>query len=123
MGNCRTARWLTSKVKILSCLLLIYGTLMLGGCINITTRIQPENKDIPAKKEGSDCVPIILGFGAGTADIDAAMIKEYEENAKGMDGDVVRTVRTPYITRVRRIEIQEIMFLSFGARCVNVIGD
>lgn len=105
-------------------LLSVIGiALMLGGCINISTRIQPENKEVPATKEGSDCVPIIFGLGGGVADIDGAMSKEHKELVKGTYEDSIRTVRTPYITRIRRVEIQETMFLFFGARCINVTGD
>lgn len=97
--------------------------LMLGGCIDISTRIQPDNMEVPATKEGSDCVLIIFGLGGGVADIDRAMSKQQSETVKGRYLDTLRTFRTPYITRIRRVEIQELMFLFFGARCINVTGE
>ena len=53
------------------------GVLMLGavilitaGCIDITTRLQPEDASVKEVLYGQDCVPIILGFAYGTATIE-----------------------------------------------------
>lgn len=47
-------------------------TLLLTGCINISTRFQPDDLTVKEELQGSDCVPIILSFDIGTADIEAA---------------------------------------------------
>ena len=36
---------------------------VLSGCINITTELQPSNADVKAVLLGEDCTPIILGMG------------------------------------------------------------
>jgi hypothetical protein len=46
--------------------------LLVGGCINISARLQPEDTFVKAVKTGSDCVPIIFGFGFVTIDVEHA---------------------------------------------------
>ena len=46
--------------------------LLLTGCINISTRFQPDDLTVKEELKGSDCVPIILSLEVGTADIEKA---------------------------------------------------
>ena len=81
-----------SRMTILMVLLLaIYG------CMNIQTRLQPADPSVKEVLIGVDCVPIVLGFGFGTATIESAM-------AKGEP--ITGTTRESYrrITKVRRVE-------------------
>ena len=41
-------------------------TLLLSGCINITTELQPSNTDVQGVLLGEDCTPVVLGVGLGT---------------------------------------------------------
>lgn len=101
-------------------LLALIALLTLTGCINITTQTQPSNPTVKPILEGSDCVPIIFGLGAGTASIEKAMMNGTSQpfaaftNAK----PVVTPIRT-----VHRVQSTEAMFLFFGERCVEVTGE
>jgi hypothetical protein len=91
--------------------------LLLSGCIDISTRLQPEDKSVQALKTGSDCVNIIFGFGFGTADI---------EHAKAQLGGPNFSDPVPVgdpITKVQRVELVDRMFLNFGESCIEVTGD
>ena len=55
-----------------SMLCIIAIALLLPGCINISTRFQPDDLTVKEELKGSDCVPIILSLGVGTADIEKA---------------------------------------------------
>ena len=45
----------------------------LDGCIDIATRLQPEDASVKEALYGEDCVPIFFDFGFGTATIEKAM--------------------------------------------------
>lgn len=99
--------------------LSVFGVaLMLGGCININTRLQPEDASVKEVLMGVDCVPIILGFGFGTATIERAKADTEKINEAGLNVQA----GTP-ITKVRRVEMQDVQFLFFGSRCVEVTGE
>ena len=91
--------------------------LLLSGCIDISARLQPEDRSVRALKTGSDCAHIILGFGFGTADVERAKVQLEAPNFS----DPV-PVGGP-ITKVRRVELVDRMFLNFGERCIEVTGE
>lgn len=110
-------------------ILIIGFAVMLAGCINISTRTQPDDLTVKEELKGSDCVPIIFSVGFGTADIEKAKV-----GARRVQWDStfhnprtqghVMAVRGPEnITKVRRVEINDLMFLFFGAKCVDVVGE
>jgi hypothetical protein len=72
---------------------------------------------VQALKTGRDCVSIILGFGFGTADIERA-----KAQLEGPDFGAPVPVGGP-ITKVRRVELVDRMFLNFGERCIEVTGE
>ena len=102
---------------------LIVLILFTSGCINITTRLQPEDTSIKESLQGSDCVPIILGFGFGTTTIEQAMAdaRPYGTHTVGL-GSQEGPSTGVRITRVRRVQFTDRQFL-FGARCVEVVGE
>ena len=113
----------------------IFSVLVLGlafltsGCINISTRIQPEDTSVKSVLVGSDCVPIILGLGAGTVTLENAKADGHSTAGVVSDPSVRRsskpstqTLHTA-ITRVRYIETQEMQILFFGSRCIEVTGE
>ena len=53
---------------VLICLL----TLILSGCINITTELQPSNTDVQGVLLGEDCTPVFLGVVLGSNTIEVA---------------------------------------------------
>lgn len=77
---------------------------LLGGCMNITTSIQPENTAVREIWEASDCVPIILGLAYGTATVEGALAEQM-------------------VTKIRRVQLHDYHFLVAGARCVEVVGE
>lgn len=91
--------------------------LILSGCINISTRLQPEDVSVKALKTGSDCVPIILGFGFGTATVERA-----KAQLEAPDFGDPPPSDGP-ITKVRRVESTDFQVLFFGNRCVEVTGE
>ena len=102
---------------------------LLAGCINISTRFQPDDLTVKEELQGSDCVPIIFSLGAGTTDIekakrDAKRIQppgSFHEQKKSPNRLIIREPEN--ITKVRRVEINDIMILFFGAKCVDVTGE
>ena len=109
-------------------ILMIGFAVMLTGCINISTRFQPDDLTVKEVLKGSDCVPIIFNLGYGTADIEKAKIDARRVQWVSTLHDVKNprgaTARAPEnITKVRRVEINDIVFLFFGAKCVDVVGE
>ena len=104
------------RMIVLAILILLFT-----GCINISTRSQPDDLTVKAELEGSDCVPIIFSLGAGTADIEKAKMDGKRIEAPS-HGPRKAFERIP-ITKVRRVEINDLMFLFFGAKCVDVVGE
>ena len=59
--------------KILSPVACCVVALLLGGCINISSRITRENQAVKPMTEGSDCSYAIMNFGYGTNTVEQAM--------------------------------------------------
>ena len=98
---------------------LVLGLVFLtSGCINISTRLQPEDTSVKESLSGEDCVGIFLGFGFGTATIERAKATTTKFNETGFDAPA----GIP-ITKVRRVEMHDTQFLSFGTHCVEVTGE
>ncbi len=96
--------------------------LTLHGCISIDARLQPVDESVKPEKKGSDCAPIFFGLGGGVISVDNAMAKQVRvPDAK--DPEITRIVRTPYISKIRSIELQDTSFLIFGSRCIEVTGE
>lgn len=86
--------------------------LSLSACINITTRLPPEDTTVQALREAEDCVPIIFGLAYGTISAETASLDYFSPTA------------TPQkIAKVRRVELRDWQFLFFGERCIRVIGE
>ena len=81
-------------------------SLLLGGCINISSRITPENQAVKPMTEGSDCSYAVFGFGYGTNTVEQAMA-----NA------------SPPIQKVRSISTDLFFFIFFSSHCVTVVGE
>jgi hypothetical protein len=96
---------------------------LLSGCINIATELQPTNPDVKGVLLGEDCTPIVLGLGLGTNRIEDALkdgrpfgdVGEFRERVK-LNG---RTT----IVRIRTIQLSEFYVLLVGSRCVQVVGE
>jgi hypothetical protein len=91
--------------------------LIMAGCINITTRQQPEDTSVKEVLYGEDCAVIIFIFGYGTASVEQAMAKG------GPDNGFANFKNHQQITKIRRVELNEAVFLLFGKRCVRVVGE
>lgn len=104
---------------VLICLL----TLILSGCINISTELQPSNTDVKGVLLGEDCTPIVLGMGFGTNTIEGATrdgrpmgdVGEFRSRVKLND----RTV----INRIRTIQITNFYVFLVGSSCIQVVGE
>lgn len=98
-------------------MMLLCALALMTGCINITTRQQPEDTSVKEVLYGEDCALIIFGFGYGTASVEQAMAKG------GPDKDFANFKNHQQITKIRRVELNEAVFLLFGKRCVRVVGE
>ena len=81
-------------------------SLLLGGCVNISSRITAENQAVKPMTEGSDCSYAVMGFGYGTNTVEQAMA-----NA------------SPSIQKVRSISTDLFFFIFFSSHCVTVVGE
>jgi len=81
-------------------------SLLLGGCINISSRITPENQGVKPMTEGSDCSYAVFGFGYGTNTVEQAMA-----NA------------SPPVHTLRSITLDSFAFWFFGSQCITVVGE
>jgi len=102
---------------------IILCTLLLSGCINIATELQPSNLDVKDVLMGEDCTPIVLGLGLGTNRIEYAL---KDGRSYGDLGDFRTRVKLngrTTITRIRTIQLTEFYVLLVGSRCVQVIGE
>src|SRR6476660_4501911 len=96
---------------------------VVSGCINITTELQPSNADVKAVLMGEDCTPIVLGMGLGTNTIEGAQkdgrpmgdVGEFRSRIKLND-------RTP-IKRIRTLQITNFYILLVGSSCIQVVGE
>ena len=89
----------------------------LAGCIDISTELQPVNPDVQAALFGSDCVPIVLGFGAGTNRFEAALQNGRLPEEQSEPRYTPKTIR-----HVRSVMFSERAFLGFGDRCLDITG-
>jgi hypothetical protein len=101
-------------------MLIIILVLLTSGCTNLSVRLQPEDLSVKEVLEGKDCLGIGFGFGFGTSTIERAIAHGYP-----LGSDEVGYSRKPgtRITKVRRVEFMDSMFLSFGEQCVVVVGE
>jgi len=106
---------------------LIAGLLvLLPGCVNITLQPQPINPLVKSVLHGEDCVPIILGLGAGTATIETAMARGFHPKVEPVR--TAKNIPAPRpeavpIRSIHRVQITDVAFFGFGARCVEVVGE
>jgi hypothetical protein len=102
---------------------IILCALLLSGCINIATELQPSNPDVKDVLMGEDCTPIVLGLGLGTNRIEYAL---KDGRPYGDLGEFRRRVKLngrTTITRIRTIQLTEFYVLLVGSRCVQVVGE
>lgn len=92
--------------KILNAVALCAVGLLLGGCVNISSRITSENQAVKPMTEGSDCSYAVMGFGYGSNTVEQAMA-----NA------------SPSIQKVRSISTDLFFFIFFSSHCVTVVGE
>ncbi|HEX6531414.1 MAG TPA: hypothetical protein VF019_02220 [Nitrospira sp.] len=95
--------------------IIVVLILVTGGCINVSTRLQPEDLSVKEVLRGTDCVPIVLGIGFGTASIDKAMVDAYPLGDPR--GPVTR------MTKVRRVTMTDYFIVFVADRCVEVVGE
>jgi hypothetical protein len=103
-------------ISYVSKTLLVIVLLATNGCINLAARLQPEDASVKEVLQGEDCAPLFLGIGFGTATIEKAMAegRPFEDSSSPVKG---------HITKLRRVELIDRNFLSFGGRCVFVVGE
>lgn len=89
-----------------------------AGCINISTELQPVNPDVQAALFGSDCVPIVLGFGVGTNTFEAAL-----RNGRLPEEHLEQRYQPKTIRTIHSILFSERSFLGFGDRCLDITGE
>lgn len=92
--------------------------LLLTGCINITTELQPVNSNVKPTAKGLDCVPIVLGMGFGTNRIDTAARSGYMGSDR-FDNNGNAPIRN--IHSIRQTDFA--LFNLIGHRCLEVTGE
>ena len=96
---------------------------VVSGCINITTELQPSNADVQGVLLGEDCSPIVLGMGLGTNTIDNALKDGRPKGDVGEFRTRVKLNSRTAITRIRTIQLSEFYVLLVGSRCIQVLGE
>jgi hypothetical protein len=104
---------------VLICLL----TLILSGCINITTEVQPSNTDVQDVLLGEDCTPIVLGMGLGTNTIEGAKKDGRPMGDVGEFRSRIKLNERTLINRIRTIQITNFYVLLVGSSCIQVVGE
>lgn len=104
---------------------IFLGVLTLSGCMNLTTRLQPDDVTVTESHQGEDCVPILLGIGIGTATVESATAKarNIAEVVRAQSSRNYVAVPADAIRKVRRLQFSDYQFLGFGARCIEVTGE
>jgi hypothetical protein len=104
---------------VLICLL----TLILSGCINITTELQPSNTDVQDVLLGEDCTPIVLGMGLGTNTIEGAKKDGRPMGDVGEFRSRIKLNERTLINRIRTIQMTNFYVLLVGSSCIQVVGE
>lgn len=104
---------------VLICLL----TLILSGCINITTELQPSNTDVQDVLLGEDCTPIVLGMGLGTNTIEGAKKDGRPMGDVGEFRSRIKLNERTLINRIRTIQITNFYVLLVGSSCIQIVGE
>ncbi len=92
---------------------------LLSGCINISTELQPPNEQVESKLEGSDCSLILLGFGLGTNHY-AKALTGWTPGAWGYDPDRFHAT----IQRVHSVQFHNWQFMGLvGQQCLEIWGE
>ena len=91
---------------------------LMTGCIMIDMDLQMPNEAVQPTLHGSDCVPIILGFGIGTIHLQQALVSEkrFADPTRG-------SVRGPRIRKIHSLQMTDVAGLGFGERCLKVTGE
>jgi hypothetical protein len=84
--------------------------------MNIAVQLTPENSQVQALRETSDCVPIIFGLAYGTATLEAALAEKAH-----LLNDYDKP--TAPISKVRSVASHYYYFLFAGGQCVEVTGE
>jgi hypothetical protein len=98
-------------------------TVLLSGCINITTELQPSNTEVQSVLMGEDCTPIVLGMGLGTNTVENAQKDGRPYGDVGEFRSRIKLNRRTTITRIRTIQLSEFYVLLVGSRCIQVLGE
>ena len=96
---------------------------LLPGCINITTELQPSNSGVQGVLMGEDCTPIVLGMGLGTNTVENAQKDGRPYGDVGEFRSRIQLNRRTTITRIRTIQLSEFYVLLVGSRCIQVVGE
>jgi hypothetical protein len=98
-------------------------TLILSGCINITTELQQSNPDVQDVLLGEDCTPVVLGMGLGTNTIEGAKRDGRPMGDVGEFRSRVKLNDRTLINRIRTIQISNFYVLLVGSSCIQVVGE
>jgi hypothetical protein len=98
---------------------ILFLALLIAGCVDISTDLQPVNPSVNPVLMGEDCVQIILGFGFGHNTVEGA-----QKNVHPVDKSRYMTyANVSPITKIRVITLYESYGLVGGERCLQVVGE
>jgi len=97
-------------------LLLLCLSLTISGCYDVSLAIREADDSVPPVRTASDCAPIFLGFGGGTATIEAA---------KGKPARLLEDTEAPRqpIQRIHTIQHRRVYVFLGGAECIEILGE
>ncbi len=87
-------------------LVFVMISMVFTGCINITSRITPEDRTVKPLTMGRDCFLFLPGLAYGLNTVEQAMA-----NAD------------PPAKKIRSVSIDTIVWLAFGQQCLTVVGE
>jgi len=91
--------------------------MLLTGCVNLSTKTQPDNLAVQELRESSDCAYHLFGIMIGNATYDQAFA-----NPSAPSGTHPGS-KSPRLTKVRSVDVHDYFFLFAGARCVELVGE
>ena len=94
---------------------ILFLALLMGGCINSTTRHTSEDESVRELLQGRDCAVSILGISFRTPSVERAKLDGHP--LKDPDGP------SSSISNIRRIEFADDSFLLGSNHCVAVVGE
>ncbi|HEU4686396.1 MAG TPA: hypothetical protein VFS39_17950 [Nitrospira sp.] len=108
------------RSKLLRTLAVIALSSTSAACINYNVRLLPDDAAVKPALAGSDCGFTLFGLGGGDLTFENAMKAGYIEET---DQEPVPKTGPTQISKLHSAELQDLVILFFGMRCLEVKGE